>query len=322
MHVERGAVRQVQHIEPQFLPSVKAGAISRENANDGPRIVPAQMVESRSGVPLRTAARLQAAQPNPFGANPSPAVPPANTRPNPLIPDPLGTPAESPPLNTPETNPAAPRTNLDPANPLLDPPAANPLSPTPPAAIPPVREADPLMDPLQYPPRNDDPKGASDQTAEDCETGKQYLKNNTLDQSRGMKILNLAPPNKGEMPYECLIEGGIIHGGERSWSCITYTWKASALCHKPLYFEQVSAERYGHSWGPVLDPVVGTAHFFGTIPLLPYMMGVDPICECQYPLGYYRPGNCAPYMIEPFPLSGRGAAMQAGAAAGLIYALP
>ncbi len=57
--------------------------------------------------------------------------------------------------------------------------------------------------------------------------------------------------------------------------------------------------------GPILDPAVSAAHFFGTLPILPYKMGVDTPCECQYALGYYRPGNCAPYMIQPFPISAR-----------------
>ena len=73
------------------------------------------------------------------------------------------------------------------------------------------------------------------------------------------------------------------------------TWKASNLCHKPLYFEEVNLERYGHTAGPVLQPLVSSAHFFGNIIVLPYKMGVHGPTECQYSLGYYRPGNCAPW---------------------------
>jgi hypothetical protein len=40
-------------------------------------------------------------------------------------------------------------------------------------------------------------------------------------------------------------------------------------------------------------------------------MGLRPPNECVYTLGYYRPGNCAPYMFEPFPLSVRAAAAEA-----------
>lgn len=84
-------------------------------------------------------------------------------------------------------------------------------------------------------------------------------------------------------------------------------WKAPGHSHKPLYFEQPHLERYGHTLGPVLQPMVSTAHFFTNIAFLPYKMGIHPPYECQYPLGHYRPGDCVPYSIRPFPWSLRGA---------------
>lgn len=102
----------------------------------------------------------------------------------------------------------------------------------------------------------------------------------------------------------------------------TVQWAASGLCHKPLYFEQVQLERYGHELGPILQPLVSSAHFFGSIPLLPYKMGIHPPNECQYALGYYRPGSCAPYMLQPIPWSLRGAAVQAAAVTGGAALIP
>ncbi len=133
-----------------------------------------------------------------------------------------------------------------------------------------------------------------------------------------------APPEGGidlpDRPKEC------PHGGDqhvpRQWGPITYTWKASGLCHNPLYFEDVHLERYGHSWGPYLQPIISGGHFFLSIPTLPYKMGLNPPNECIYTLGYYRPGSCAPYMLDPFPLSVRAAAAQAGAVTGMVYFLP
>jgi hypothetical protein len=72
----------------------------------------------------------------------------------------------------------------------------------------------------------------------------------------------------------------------------------------------------------VLDPVISGAHFFASVPLLPYHMGLEPPCECVYPLGHYRPGSCAPHYIEPWPWSIRGGALQATAVTGLIFAVP
>jgi hypothetical protein len=106
------------------------------------------------------------------------------------------------------------------------------------------------------------------------------------------------------------------------WSPVTYTWKASALCHKPLYFEDVQLERYGHSAGPFLQPLASAAQFYLLVPALPYSMGVELPCECMYDLGYYRPGSCAPYMLDPIPLSVRAGLAEAGVVTGLIFAIP
>ena len=103
---------------------------------------------------------------------------------------------------------------------------------------------------------------------------------------------------------------------------ITMTWTASQVCHKPLYFEEIALERYGHTAGPLVQPWISGAHFFTNIAFLPYKMGINPMGECQYDLGYYRPGNCAPWMISPIPLSARGALFQAGAITGVNYLIP
>lgn len=123
-----------------------------------------------------------------------------------------------------------------------------------------------------------------------------------------------------ELPGECVLEGG-VHPG-RPWLASTFTWKASAVCHKPLYFEDFKLERYGHSRHPLVQPVASGAHFFGSILVLPYKMGIHPPNECVYDLGYYRPGNCAPYLRDPIPISARGAAYMAGAYVGGAFLIP
>ncbi len=122
------------------------------------------------------------------------------------------------------------------------------------------------------------------------------------------------------VPTECSLGGDEY--SQRDWLASTMTWKASGLCHKPLYFEEVQHERYGHTAGPFLQPVLSGAHFFLNIAALPYKMGINPPNECQYALGYYRPGNCAPWLLPPIPLSIRGGLMQAGVITGGIFVIP
>ena len=122
------------------------------------------------------------------------------------------------------------------------------------------------------------------------------------------------------LPRECRIEQ--VAYQPRQWAPSKVTWTASNLCHNPLYFESVNLERYGHTRGPLLEPVVQSAHFFGNILILPYKMGVHGPRECQYALGYYRPGNEAPWIKQPLPISARGALAQAATMSGLFWLIP
>ncbi|HUP79264.1 MAG TPA: hypothetical protein VM260_12005 [Pirellula sp.] len=125
---------------------------------------------------------------------------------------------------------------------------------------------------------------------------------------------------KWGLPVTCSIDDRSFP--RRDFVDTTVTWKASSACHKPLYFEDVQLERYGHEWGPFAQPVISTAHFFGDVLVLPYKMGIHPMNECQYSLGYYRPGSCAPWTIGPVPVSLRGALLQAKVVTGAALVLP
>ena len=122
-----------------------------------------------------------------------------------------------------------------------------------------------------------------------------------------------------DYPCECRLEGDTYE--PRRFACTTFTWKAAGYCHKPLYFEDWNLERYGHSHGWA-DPIVSAAHFFVRVPLLPYQMGVELPWECVYPLGYYRPGSCAPWTVPAVPISMRGFAVEAATVTGLVFLLP
>jgi hypothetical protein len=128
---------------------------------------------------------------------------------------------------------------------------------------------------------------------------------------------NLAPKDWAG-PY--FVKAGELQGpavDSRNWMGSEYYWLASGFCCGPLYFEEINVERYGYRVG-CLQPAVSAAHFFATIPLLPYKTLVHPPCECVYSLGYYRPGDCAPLQHEKFHLQADAAAAEGGMITGMI----
>ena len=108
----------------------------------------------------------------------------------------------------------------------------------------------------------------------------------------------------------------------RSWQPSTLTWKATGVCHKPLYFEEPQLERYGHTTGHFMQPLLSGAHFFLNLVALPYNAASIRRGNANIRLGYYRPGSCAPWLVPPVPLSVRGALWEAGAIVGGIAIIP
>jgi hypothetical protein len=122
-----------------------------------------------------------------------------------------------------------------------------------------------------------------------------------------------------QIPVTCGV--GIRGSVDRCWAPQTFTWTAPSLCHKTLYFENVQLERYGHSHGPFTQPIRSVGHFFVSLISIPYQTAIHPPNECNYALGFYRPGDCAPWLKDPVPISLRGALRQAGVVVGLGYGL-
>ncbi len=120
---------------------------------------------------------------------------------------------------------------------------------------------------------------------------------------------NIALPSDGDFPYNYWNERAPQHvaffdpsGQTRGWPVNSFDWVASCFCCNPLYFEEVNLERYGYGcgcWGPCcttcVQSAVSGAHFFANVVALPYKMGVDCPCDCDYTLGHYRPGSCPPW---------------------------
>ena len=128
-----------------------------------------------------------------------------------------------------------------------------------------------------------------------------------------------------------------VLGDSRPWMLASYEWEAPATRHLPLFFEEPNLERLGYTFGwrtcwcgeegsvhvsECLQPFVSAAHFFGRVPLIPYLCGLDEPCEPIYTLGVDRPGSPVPYRRHFLPFSLKGALYQAGATVGLVYIIP
>lgn len=109
---------------------------------------------------------------------------------------------------------------------------------------------------------------------------------------------------------------------DRMWAPWMYYWQASEFCHQPLYFEEPNLERSGHQTCGCLQSALSGAHFFGTIPLLPYKIALDHPCTCQYTLGHSRPGNCNAWEPHDCRFSAKAVAVEGAAVTGLVFLLP
>ena len=168
---------------------------------------------------------------------------------------------------------------------------------------------------------DEDDAASQEPCAEEAEDCREALKRLRGDLLAGIDLdIRVGGRPGNDYPCECRLEGETFE--PRRFATTMFTWKAAGYCHKPLYFEDWQLERYGHSHGPLADPFFSAAHFFTTLPVLPYKMGVELPWECVYPLGYYRPGDCAPWTVPAIPISLRGMAVEAATVTGLVFLLP
>ncbi len=121
-------------------------------------------------------------------------------------------------------------------------------------------------------------------------------------------------------PEEVSLSAGMYEG--RQFSDTVFQWEASNLYHFPLYFEDPTIERYGHTHHDAIQPFVSTARFGVQLLGLPYQMTIDPIVKKMYTLGYYRPGECAPKKYYQIPWNTEAAIRQAAVTTGLFYIFP
>jgi hypothetical protein len=186
--------------------------------------------------------------------------------------------------------------------------------------------------------RIDSPTGAA--AAEATESEDNLLPTQILDRPISELTIDIEPPaslqaardtapleNRAEAYFQTTSASQLLKRTVPSSYVRAFGWAAPGFFHRPLYFEQVNVERYGHHvcCGPCSDcaqSAVSAAHFFATVPLLPYRIGAEPCCERQYTLGHYRPGSCNPHQLHWPRLSERGLAFQAMAVTGLVFLIP
>ncbi len=195
-------------------------------------------------------------------------------------------------------------------------------------AVPELEQDLPPPDQYRFEPEEDEYDGVPEvnglaQHERDCRKSVNELRNKKLSDI-DLSIEATGRPGR-DYPRPCELSNEAVplsEAGSPYREPKDVVWTASGLCHKPLYFEQRNLERYGHATGPLTQPILSAAHFFSTIPVLPYRMGLRPPNECVYALGHYRPGNCAPYLVPAVPFTVRAGLSQAGAVVGSTYVLP
>lgn len=136
---------------------------------------------------------------------------------------------------------------------------------------------------------------------------------------------------KDKLPEDLALNerGSLQAAPQIGTGCRRYTsgnvvlWAAPKFHHQPLYFEQPMLERYGHHvHGNCVQSVISAAHFFGSIPLLPYKLGANPPLSCDYTLGHWRPGNCNPRTRFIPEVSTRGLVSQSLFVTGTAFFVP
>lgn len=108
----------------------------------------------------------------------------------------------------------------------------------------------------------------------------------------------------------------------RQMEAVLYQWQASNLHHNPLYFEDPSLERYGHTYHPLVQPLASVGRMGIQTIGLPYQMTIDPVWKKRYTLGWYRAGDCAPKVFPTIPWNTKAAINQAAVVTGMFYVLP
>jgi len=127
---------------------------------------------------------------------------------------------------------------------------------------------------------------------------------------------------KDQLPEDFDIHADNGEYQARQSSPTVYQWAPTNFWHYPLYFQDPSLERYGHTYHPVVQPFASTGLFATQLVGLPYQMALHPVHSRQYALGYYRPGECAPKKHYAIPFNEEATLVEVATIVGLILIIP
>ncbi|MFN0053392.1 MAG: hypothetical protein ACKV0T_14505 [Planctomycetales bacterium] len=113
--------------------------------------------------------------------------------------------------------------------------------------------------------------------------------------------------------------GQVVDYPVRSFPHFQYCWEPTNLSALPLYFEDFSLERYGHTRHYLIQPVFSAALAATQFVGLPYQMAIDPPWKKRYALGWYRPGQYVPYKYYQIPWNTQAAITEAGVLTGAYF---
>jgi hypothetical protein len=91
--------------------------------------------------------------------------------------------------------------------------------------------------------------------------------------------------------------------------------------YRPLYFEEINLERYGHSWGPA-QPFLSAANFVGSVIMLPYNWCEHPDGRRTYHDHHFRPGGRGPRELQVRKFNPLGTAAESAAMVGFVLLIP
>lgn len=114
-----------------------------------------------------------------------------------------------------------------------------------------------------------------------------------------------------------------LHHPDGGWVAQSLHGPVAPFCYLPTYFEDRSLERFGRTRGCLTQSFLSGAEFFGRVPLLPYMMTVEPPWQHRPP-NYLPPpvGFTEKAMYQARNISAEGVGVESLAVWGLFLLIP